>query len=815
MAKNNIEYNLNSMVELQDTILQILRDRGDIVVPDKSCLGNVPNLIKELSNRSYVSTGVQTDIAKCGSLITRFAVFSDIHCASPFTNPDTYKDSTGYLNGTAAIKQYAYEAMNDKLDFVVFCGDLLGPEGGDADVYGALQDITDEWRSILAPTGIPLYMIGGNHDSGCDISVWHNVSGIKQYDNDVKFMDDDRTCFYKVINGDLFIWFSLFNNKRFTYSTEQFQWLFDLLDSNRDKTRVFLFSHWYDGTVDGFGWRYLNGKYINHGWHEDDDERFGKIKDYRNLIWISGHAHTDWKFEDKYPTIKVHSNNTARMVNVPSLKDNNQDVRISVYSNMVVVEPYSKNKKLASKIYYIGNGITEKVVRITYNLIGVSLSNTSSSVLEGKSYSTSLDLLPYYKDMKVKVFMGGVDITNTAFEYDPEDVEKMYSIFIPSATGDIDITATATSTVTTHNINYTLNGFTHNGLIEFVEGDPVNITLSTIDDFVINKDDITVKIGNKVFTQNDTTNGVNISFDESLNKVMISIDSKLTYNDIYIIANATKDIRITYDLVEDAIIDNKTNVIKYGDSYIANVSMADGSTPDVQVLINGIDMSSNYYKDGVINIPNVTTDITIKIQNMDSKYNDYVKMTYNVTSVSTPTQLLYPSYAAKYIAYMVIDGVEVDYTTSYTFTNTGKHTVYIKLVSQEFHSNFAKGCNELVSVTIPDAVQNYSSSMFRDCANLEKLIINCNTHEVSLSTYNIYNNPKLTKIVFGAGITGVAQNNFNSACIAINDIYIYNPTSFNWLGSRLDNQGTLHYKESADLTVVREKLPNFTFVADL
>lgn len=176
MAKNNIGYNLRLLQELQSTILQILKNRGDVDVPDAACLASVPALIQGLSNKSNVSQSVQTEIAKCGKLLTRFAVFSDVHCASPYNYPDTYKENNGYQQGLAAMRQYAKEAADGELDFVVFCGDTLGPEGGSADAYGALKTITDEWRSLLLTTNIPLYMIPGNHDSGCSIDVWQNVS---------------------------------------------------------------------------------------------------------------------------------------------------------------------------------------------------------------------------------------------------------------------------------------------------------------------------------------------------------------------------------------------------------------------------------------------------------------------------------------------------------------------------------------------------------------------------------------------------------------------------------------------------------------
>lgn len=807
MAKREIEYNLTALVELQDTILQILKDRGDVEVPATACLGSVPSLIQDLSNKSYVSMPVQTEIARCGKLITRFAVFSDVHCASPFLKPDEYKENNGYINGTAAIREYAREAMNGELDFVVFTGDSYGPEGGSADVYGGLSQIWDEWRSILAPTGLPLYAIPGNHDSGCDVEVWHRVSGIGEHDN-LHFMDNNKTCYYTEINGDLYIWFALFNNKMFNYTDAHFDWLFNLLDANKDRTRVFLFSHWYDGTVDGFGWRCLNGKYINHGWHEDDNERFGQIKEYKNVIWISGHAHTDWKYEDTYPNIKVHSHNTARMVNVPSMLDNNQDVRISVYNNMVVVEPYSKNQRLNTRIYYIGNGETENVMKVNYYLTGVESSNNKASVSEGGKFTTTLSLKPHYSNMSVSVYMGGVDITSSCYN------SSTGVINIPSVTGIVDITAKAISTAKTYNVHYTLSGYKSNNFEEFVENTPFNIVLTPNDGFDSNPDSITISItglGTVVLNGYEDSDYIDI---QTVNNVTtVYFTSEMAIGDVYVSAQASKTVNITYDLAEGVIIDNDATTLEYGEAYVAHISLEDGSTPDVQILVSGVDLTSNFYKDGVINIPSVSQDIVIKVMNLDSKYVDYVKMVFDVNDTSKATKILYPSYnVGSYITDMVVDGNQIDNAVSYQFDTVGKHTVYCKLASQELHSNFANGCADLVYAKIPIAVKKYSSALFRDCSNLEEVDFDCYS-SLGLTTYIVYNTPNLKKLTFRPNITNIAQNNINVS--SLEEVYIYNTTEFKWYAGSCNNEGICHYVDGADISTVKSKLPNFTFVADL
>ena len=72
---------------------------------------------------------------------------------------------------------------------------------------------------------------------------------------------------------------------------------------------------------------------------------------------------------------------------------------------------------------------------ITYNLSHVSSSNTTASIEQGQSYTTTLTATGSYTLNSVTVTMGGVDITSTAY--------SSGTVSIPSVTGNIVITATA------------------------------------------------------------------------------------------------------------------------------------------------------------------------------------------------------------------------------------------------------------------------------------------------------------------------------------------------------------------------------------
>lgn len=73
---------------------------------------------------------------------------------------------------------------------------------------------------------------------------------------------------------------------------------------------------------------------------------------------------------------------------------------------------------------------------VTRNLTGVNSSNSTNSVTEGGSYTTTLSLASGYQNMSVTVTMGGTNITSSALNGNV--------ITIASVTGNVVITATAT-----------------------------------------------------------------------------------------------------------------------------------------------------------------------------------------------------------------------------------------------------------------------------------------------------------------------------------------------------------------------------------
>ena len=87
---------------------------------------------------------------------------------------------------------------------------------------------------------------------------------------------------------------------------------------------------------------------------------------------------------------------------------------------------------------------------VSLSLTHVTSSNTSASVEDGASYTTTLTADTNYTINSVTVTMGGVDVTSTTY--------SSGTVSIPSVTGNIVITATAVLTATSITATYTQSG---------------------------------------------------------------------------------------------------------------------------------------------------------------------------------------------------------------------------------------------------------------------------------------------------------------------------------------------------------------------
>lgn len=581
-----IAENLQRILASKTDILDALREKG-ITVPQNTKIDDVPSLI---TASTITTQPVSTDISKSHNLITRFAIFSDIHLSSPETNPETYTTNYGYRYGGICVNYL--ESIKSTLDFVAFNGDCLLESNNASDtVFSALSPIFDGYRTQLGT--VPLYMIPGNHDMGTTESTWNNITKSTNWSG-VTFLDGSTTCFYKEINGDLYIWFGVLNSPAFNYTSAMYTWLFDLLQANANRDRIFLFTHWFDGTVDEFGWRYYPAEYYNNGWAATDASHetrgpFGQIKNYKNVIWFSGHSHSEWEGENDHPNLKIHSNNTAKMVSVPAVYRSGEFAIVEVYDNMVVILPYIRQSnavtRLQSKTFYImcGGGATAGTYTIVRNLTGVTSSNTASTIASGSSYTTTLSLASGYSNMSVTVTMGGTDITSTAYSNGV--------VTINSVTGNIVITATATQAVT-YTITYNLtNVSSSNAATTITAGSTFATTLTAINGY--DTMHVAVYQGSSLIYEGDHGSSEGVTIREVIGNIVIN-------------ATAPKPTEPSWDTPDSTYPTYVKMIYDVADTSVATPLFADGSQQGQSVF------NINYVSDMRIDGVQVTPALTYK-----------------------------------------------------------------------------------------------------------------------------------------------------------------------------------------------------------
>lgn len=580
-----IEQNLQRIVSAKNSIMSALQGKG-ITVPLNTKLDNVSSLI---SASTIATQPISTDISKSHSLITRFAVFSDIHLSSPENDP-SYTTNYGYRYGGACVNYL--ESIKSTLDFVVFNGDCLLESDNNSDaVFSALSNIFDGYRTQLGT--VPLYMIPGNHDTGTTVSTWNNVTKSANWSG-VTFLEGSTTCFYKEINGDLYIWFGVLNNPTFNYTSAMYTWLFDLLQANANRERIFLFTHWFDGSVDEFGWRYYPSEYYNNGWATTDAQHetrgpFGQIKNYKNVIWFSGHSHSEWEGENDHPNLKIHSNDTAKMVSLPAVYRSGEFAVVEVYDNMVVILPYIRQSntvtRLQSKTFYIMcGGTTTGAYTIVGNLTGVTSSNSASTVAAGSSYTTTLSLASGYENMQVTVTMGGTDITSTAYSNGV--------ITINAVTGNIVITATASQIVSTYTITYNLTNVTSSNSATSVEQDG---TFSTTLTCASGYTDMHIRIteGGNLLYEGDSGTTETVTLQRVRGNLVITA-----------VAPVPRDITAEWDVADNTHPTYVKMIYDVADTSVATPLLADGSQSG-QTAFN-ISYVSDMIVDGVQVTPALT-----------------------------------------------------------------------------------------------------------------------------------------------------------------------------------------------------------------
>lgn len=496
---NTISENLQRLEQCRQNIISAIKSKGGTVT-DNAGLSKISIAIDTIPQEG--GTPVDPTVREEGEIlkptrlknpIVQFTIFSDIHFANSVDNgtAPTYDELPEYNPTTEDDR--AWMTVNTRLgphmqgiypDFIAYLGDTMQSVGGTQDkcmpAFNKFKFLYNRWLK-----NSPIFAIPGNHDCGyttigddwdecvAHTNEYNTASKYRKFGN-ITFCGDSKTVYSFTYMDDLYIFFGRLNDQNFNYTQSEYDFLFNLLEANKSKGRIFLFSHWYDSEHDQWNWRDQNADGIvdqQNGWKNSDADHptrgpFGRIANYKNVIWFCGHAHTPWRSEDYISNIKVYSHNCARLVGIPATYQDGEYAIVTVYPNDVhiqaveIVQDATFGKKLRlGRDYLIGNvtydGSDDTPVTpggddtpgtttytVTNNLTGCTNVNTNTTMDEGTEYNGTLSIKSGYDSfVSVNVKMGGVVITNATQIYD-----DICIITIPSVTGNIVIDAVCSKT---------------------------------------------------------------------------------------------------------------------------------------------------------------------------------------------------------------------------------------------------------------------------------------------------------------------------------------------------------------------------------
>lgn len=238
------------------------------------------------------------------------------------------------------------------------------------------------------------------------------------------------------------------------------------------------------------------------------------------------------------------------------------------------------------------NAISDGSVSITNNLTNCTTDNQATVGYQGQSYSATITKPSNYAFTTVRIMMNGFDVTSTVWN------ASTGAITIPTITGDIEITITATVLLSVD--YYLTNVSSSNTDTTVIEGYPYQTTLTKGSAY--NFTEIRVIMGG----EDITAQAWNISTG------VISIAS-VTGN-LEITASASvSTYSVTYSL-QNCYSTNLTQGVEAGDTYSTNLITNIGyEILNASVQMNGIDITAQAWNSATntVTIATVTGNIVI------------------------------------------------------------------------------------------------------------------------------------------------------------------------------------------------------------
>ncbi len=231
-----------------------------------------------------------------------FGALSDVH----YLSNDSQTDFIRALN---------YFNNSNEAAFICVCGDLTS-NGTDSELKQYKNDV-----QLYSPN-IPVYAIAGNHDTYSSLQ-----SNIEEYTGQPLYYTFER-------GNDVFIMVGISADGESNFlSNEALQWLYEVLESNRNK-RCFLFFHVL--TEEGCG------DAVDKYWGDKLENATNSlvfkslISHYRNVIYFHGHSHMRFRLQEYADNANYDNYFGCHSVHIPSIsipRDSTNGVEVTVYTD--------------------------------------------------------------------------------------------------------------------------------------------------------------------------------------------------------------------------------------------------------------------------------------------------------------------------------------------------------------------------------------------------------------------------------------------------------------------------------------------------
>jgi len=182
------------------------------------------------------------------------------------------------------------------------------------------QSHLEAWKTARDTYAVntPVCGVNGNHESIQSSSVGvTNPSDLRQY-IDTDYNGETVNYYTKTINGILNVFVPIFegvldSRGNTMFSSEVLAWVENVLEEHRNE-RVILWSHCLPNNAHKpYGFGDCNGVYHSYkswGYSDADtlQDRFDwldLIDHYKNVVWVTGHTHIRYYYQEQYPNLNV------------------------------------------------------------------------------------------------------------------------------------------------------------------------------------------------------------------------------------------------------------------------------------------------------------------------------------------------------------------------------------------------------------------------------------------------------------------------------------------------------------------------------